>query len=696
MSSSGSSDPTVGLLPAASDGYANWKEAGMNAIPLTGSISGTTLAVTYSPSLSLGPSQTLSGKGVTDGTQITAFGTGTGGTGTYTVNNSQTVTSEAMTASGIPARSVIYTTLSPSGGSDTSQIQTAINNCPAGEVVLLTTGVFHITGTYINLNKNCTLRGSGVGQLLSTGLNHVGGGGTARSCTSGTLTTYGNGSFCTDSTATQLIISDRNHDGIDVWTGGTQLASGTEYTLASNAVQGAYDVTLTTSPGSAIHPGDIVAVLESAQNDPNVVYTPDFAANPGSQYWNTMPSPSGCAYCNLGELLEVASVNGSTITFDTPLTYPYQTAHSAQLWTYPAQPLHGTGIENLVVWGGGGFGNIVMSDCDYCWVKNVESSWSNGGSITLKETFKNVVRDSFMHETDDPNPGGGGYLMIMQTGVSESLVENNEIWYGNKVNVMPVAGGGNVFSYNYADDAFGTGYPDASEAGINAGHRAGGHLELLEGNYSFNFKGDDLWGSQIFITSFRNWFSQHRAAAPPLNTYTSGCAQYGDYDGGARAAVDLQAYSFHNEFVGNVLGTSGQTLLGGDCNKGAQSAFVLQILTSTDWTNASNANDVPIWQFGIEETGGDRGQVYVANSVATITRTANWDWYTRAMHCYGTGGTTDLGCSGVTVPNSFYLTSKPAFFGTQTWPWVSPTTGTTYTLPAKYCFEHNEMPSCLQ
>ena len=35
------------------------------------------------------------------------------------------------------------------------------------------------------------------------------------------------------------------------------------------------------------------------------------------------------------------------------------------------------------------------------------------------------------------------------------------------------------------------------------------------------------------------------------------------------------------------------------------------------------------------------------------------------------------------IPNSMYLTSKPAFFGSNPWPWVDPTTGTTYTLPAK-------------
>ena len=42
--------------------------------------------------------ETLSGTGVTAGTTITAFGTGTGGAGTYSVSTSQTVKSEAMTA----------------------------------------------------------------------------------------------------------------------------------------------------------------------------------------------------------------------------------------------------------------------------------------------------------------------------------------------------------------------------------------------------------------------------------------------------------------------------------------------------------------------------------------------------------------------------------------------------------------------
>jgi hypothetical protein len=706
-----SGDPTVGLLPAASDGYANWSTAGLNAIPLTGSISGTTLTVTYSPSQALGPGQELSGAGIANGTQITAFGTGTGGTGTYTVNNSQTVANEAMTASGIPNRTKIYVTLSPSGGDDTSRIQTALNNCPAGEVVLLTTGVFKINNTNLLIHSPCTLRGSGPGQQLNTGLNKVGGGGTVRSCTSGTLVSIGDGSYCTDSTATQIIDADRatnrGHDLLDAYALGTTPSA--SYFLTSDAVQGSYSVTLTSTPSPVINPGDIVFLSEMSENDPSLFYGPNYRDHmPGVQWWNTCPgygTPVGGGatqfygngpFFNLCQMLEVSSVSGRTVTFDSPVNYPFPTAYSAQLSVYGNQPLHGAGIENLFIWGSENNGNINISDCDYCWARNVESAWSGGPAVGFSRTFRSVLRDSFLHETPSPIYGGGGYLMQIGDGASENLVENNEIWYGNKVDVMPNSGGGNVFAYNYADDAFGVQYPDAPEAGISAGHRLASHLELLEGNYSHNFKGDSFWGGSIHITAFRNWISGHRAAHPPLNTFTHTdyCVHhYGDYGGGARAPVDVQAGSNYNNFVGNVLGMNGQQLLTepGGCI-GPQSAFLVQVTTGAQYNASRAANDVPMWQIGYEQYGGGS---FIDTTIDTITRNGNWDWMSKAQYWYGTGGTTDIGAP-MTIPNSFYLKSKPVFFGTQTWPWVDPTTGATYTLPAKYCFEHNKMPTCLQ
>lgn len=63
---------------------------------VTADISGTTMTVSAVASGALYVGQTVQGAGVTTGTIITALGTGTGGTGTYTVNRSQTVASETM------------------------------------------------------------------------------------------------------------------------------------------------------------------------------------------------------------------------------------------------------------------------------------------------------------------------------------------------------------------------------------------------------------------------------------------------------------------------------------------------------------------------------------------------------------------------------------------------------------------------
>jgi len=74
----------------------------------TGSISGTTLNVTAITAGYLGIGSVISGTGVTSGTTITAILNGSGGVGTYTVSASQTVGSEAMTASVIPIPITLY------------------------------------------------------------------------------------------------------------------------------------------------------------------------------------------------------------------------------------------------------------------------------------------------------------------------------------------------------------------------------------------------------------------------------------------------------------------------------------------------------------------------------------------------------------------------------------------------------------
>lgn len=97
---------------------------GNGASSFTGSISGTTLTVTAVASGTIQVGQTISGSGVTADTKITAYVTGAGGTGTYTVDTSQTASSTTITGAsgptitfgGILANSKIYASYGTSAG----------------------------------------------------------------------------------------------------------------------------------------------------------------------------------------------------------------------------------------------------------------------------------------------------------------------------------------------------------------------------------------------------------------------------------------------------------------------------------------------------------------------------------------------------------------------------------------------------
>jgi 6-phosphogluconolactonase (cycloisomerase 2 family) len=72
------------------------------AASFTGSIAGTTLTVTAISAGTLAAGSNVNGCGVAGETTITAILTGTGGIGTYTVTNTQTVASEAMNSGSTP------------------------------------------------------------------------------------------------------------------------------------------------------------------------------------------------------------------------------------------------------------------------------------------------------------------------------------------------------------------------------------------------------------------------------------------------------------------------------------------------------------------------------------------------------------------------------------------------------------------
>ena len=91
------------------------------------------------------------------------------------------------------------------------------------------------------------------------------------------------------------------------------------------------------------------------------------------------------------------------------------------------------------------------------------------------------LRDSYVHDTPNPYPGGAGYMLSLAEYTADSLVENNIFINGNKVMVMRASGGGNVIGYNYFDNGYIGNYPGWMETGLNASHLALPALRAVRG-----------------------------------------------------------------------------------------------------------------------------------------------------------------------------------------------------------------------
>ena len=93
-------DPNSFYIPTT-NAAAQPPQTGRLGVLVNGTIAATVLTVnsvtsTPSPGATIAIGRVIGGAGVTAGTVITSLGTGAGGTGTYNINNSQTVAAEAM------------------------------------------------------------------------------------------------------------------------------------------------------------------------------------------------------------------------------------------------------------------------------------------------------------------------------------------------------------------------------------------------------------------------------------------------------------------------------------------------------------------------------------------------------------------------------------------------------------------------
>lgn len=539
---------------------------------------------------------------------------------------------------GIPSRTTICTTINAStygnGSQDASPgIQVAINECPVGQVVQLSAGTFTVNN-YVLISKGITLRGAGAGAT------------TLQKTNGATPDSY------TAPDYQPLVIIGPNR-----WPSSDPTTS---RNLTADGVKGAYSVAV--SSGSGFAAGQFVLLdadeynAASWQDLPNrngVPTTVKIWASDRAVFMRHNPSdpvddpfPESLGWFSrpnrpVNELKEIASVSGTVITFTTPLHTNYPTSKSAQVTRYTGGNVHvkHAGIEDLKVIGGSD-GAIRLEAAAYSWIKGVEVTVWLGEGVAINDSFRVELRDSYLHDGAWSAPGGGGYAISLAGGSAEALVENNIILKANKMMVGRSAGAGSVVGYNYADDGHINYDLSWQEVGINGSHMVGSHDWLFEGNESFNYDSDNTHGNAIRMTVFRNHLTGFRRSFTGMSNARTAGLMFG---------------SWWHTFVGNVLGIEAQM---------------------SGWSY-ENGGSHSIWSLGYDPTHWEQDND--PKVLSTVIREGNFDYLTNQVR---------WDTSAQTIPNSLYLSAKPAFFGSYSWPWVDATGSTKlHTLPARARFD---------
>jgi hypothetical protein len=408
--------------------------------------------------------------------------------------------------------------------------------------------------------------------------------------------------------------------------------------VLSGYTKGSYTVGVSSASGFNV--GEVV-VLDQL-NDPELV-TP---TGEGTCTWCGRWGTEGTrAY---GQIFIVQSISGNQITFNRPLYYTYRSQFKPMLVKYSAYPVVKAGIEDLYVESPSGYSDsnaFIMEYCLHSWLRNVESYNMGKKHVIIRYgAYGNEVRDSYFHDVKYfTSDRGYGFFVFGQA--TDNLIENNIIYYMHAGLVLESSGPGNVIAYNYIQKT-NHHQTDWWQPGVNS-HGAHPYMNLWEGNVLGGIHFDNYWGSGSHNLVLRNYLTMKNPDIPVSANIVG---------------VTIDESLYYMSFVGNVLGRPG-------C------AGPVEQLPYKDIYN----NPV-IWKIGFmccAETG------YPTDPKVnqTLIRHGNWECPTNAVQW-------NPSIADHNIPNSFYLSSKPAFFGSLPWPAIgsdlNPMNGT---IPAKQRFD---------
>ena len=543
---------------------------------------------------------------------------------------------------GIPSRTTVCATIN--AGATTAAIQTAMNNCPTGQVVQFSAGTFNLSGN-IYANKGIVLRGQGPNSttLVLNGGNIF-------------LGTVGNGALGgIPSTPDQTS-----------WTGGLTRGS----------------TVLTVGSTSGMVVGQPVIIDE--RNRP-WVSTVGNAGGGGGNGRNDSPAGFyGSDTRAQAQMTKIVSVDsGTQITIRDPVAYTHAAAFTPQVffWSQGGQPGHiqYAGVENLHIDANQNQHAIMLAHCDYCWAKNVWVEDVGRSAVTTRYGYGMVVRDSYFSSQLSGAPTQYGTECFMSSNV---LVENNIIW-NVTAPFLPQACFGYVVGYNYVHSTVaGNLFPSFTA------HLSHNSFHLVEGNDIDKIQMDNVWGSSSHSTIYRN-----RANG------------MGENKSAYRQAIVLQAQNPYMNVVANVAGdTSFHNTYVCDEITASVTAYVFDV---GFWANCGAVSGTEPYHSLTRTSamwwGNWDAATWRANGNTNGVRYCTGSGVGNSECTRNETGSSDPTFPGLSSPSSnfaasLYLTTKPLWFGNVAWPAVGPDVNCTsncvanagnhaHKIPARVCYE---------
>lgn len=438
----------------------------------------------------------------------------------------------------------------------------------------------------------------------------------------------GNFSLRGDGSRTELLAFGGNNGVLEF--GSSDYPRPTEgVPIQSGAVKGSTRIVVPGTTGFAV--GKLVRV---EQSDPDFVFVAN--GKPGGALMSTMH--------------RVTAVSPTTVSFWPPLVLGL--TNSPRAVPHKLGPVTGVGIENLKF-------NLTNSSCSSalyflqtwgCWVKNVEIVGSNGRQIWWIRSSACETRDSFIHGLRSFGPNREGIDLYGDS--CWNLVENN-ILDGIGVTIGDWMGGcsGNVVAFNYILNM--NSGSDVAGGSINFNHAPHNVMNLAEGNVGQMGRSDGYYGSSSHGTMFRNHFS-------------------GQYPPGIKLqrAVSLERWSYWFSIAACVLGVEGAG----------------QVYSS----DISGESRPLIYRFGYPNMGNSGFSAInpPSNDVQALDRKVESTALLVANFDYATGSTVN---PEPDLPQSLYLSEKPAWWGAHPWPPIgSDLTPMVGKIPAQVRYDFNK------